>query len=349
MSESDKVLRVALLAVPEVTASALYGMFDLFAGVGRDWEFLVDGKAGGSPFRPMIVTATGEPFHAANAVSVEPHCSLAGLPGPELVCIPEVLVAPDDDLSARYEAETAWLAACYAQGATLASACSGALLLAEAGLLNGQDATTHWGYCDALASRHPAVRVHPERALVVTGDGQRIVMAGGGTSWHDLALFLVARFVGVDAAMRVARVWLIDWHDIGQQPFAALARARQVDDAVIAGCQAWIAEHYDEDSPVSAMMRVSGLAERSFKRRFSRATGMSPLEYVHTLRLEEAKQVLETTDLPVEAVANEVGYEDASFFGRLFRRKIGLTPAQYRKRFGAMRKALETGMAVPTG
>jgi transcriptional regulator GlxA family with amidase domain len=147
----------------------------------------------------------------------------------------------------------------------------------------------------------------------------------------------------------VAHCWLIDWHDIGQQPFAALARARQVDDAVIAGCQAWIAEHYDEDSPVSAMMRVSGLAERSFKRRFSRATGMSPLEYVHTLPLEEAKQVLETADLPVEAVANEVGYEDASFFGRLFRRKIGLTPAQYRKRFGAMREALETGTAVPTG
>jgi transcriptional regulator GlxA family with amidase domain len=88
------------------------------------------------------------------------------------------------------------------------------------------------------------------------------------------------------------------------------------------------------------MATLSGLAERSFKRRFARATGVPPLEYVHTLRLEESKHVLETTELPIDAVANQVGYEDASFFGRLFRRKVGLTPAQYRKRFRSIREAL---------
>ena len=93
------------------------------------------------------------------------------------------------------------------------------------------------------------------------------------------------------------------------------------------------------------MQELSGIPERSFKRRFARATGMTPLEYVHTLRLEEAKHMLETSEMAVEAVANEVGYEDTSFFGRLFRRKVGLTPVQYRKRFGAMRRALETGGA----
>jgi transcriptional regulator GlxA family with amidase domain len=184
--------------------------------------------------------------------------------------------------------------------------------------------------------------MHPNRALVVSGEAQRIVMAGGGTSWMDVALFLIARFAGVEAAMRVARVNLIDWHDIGQQPFAALTLARQVDDAVIAGCQAWVAEHYDQDSPVAAMVERSGLAERTFKRRFANATGLSPMAYVHTLRLEEAKQMLEGSDLPVEGVANEVGYEDTSFFGRLFRRKVGLTPAQYRRRFGSLRQALQS-------
>ena len=89
------------------------------------------------------------------------------------------------------------------------------------------------------------------------------------------------------------------------------------------------------------MTALSGLAERSFKRRFAKATGMTPIEYVQTLRLEEAKQILETTDMPVEAVANEVGYEDPSYFGRLFKRTVGLTPAQYRKRFGSLRKVLE--------
>ena len=178
---------------------------------------------------------------------------------------------------------------------------------------------------------------------MISGDEQRLVMAGGGTSWLDLALYLIARVSGVDAAMQVARINLIDWHASGQQPFARLARSCQVSDALIARCQTWIAEHYHEPSPVSAMVRLSGLAERSFKRRFQQATGMSPLEYVHTLRLEEAKQMLEAGDQPIEGIANEVGYEDAGFFSRLFRRQVNLTPAQYRKRFGAMRRALKTG------
>jgi AraC-like DNA-binding protein len=116
--------------------------------------------------------------------------------------------------------------------------------------------------------------------------------------------------------------------------------AAAADDAAIARCRTWIAHHYRQPAPVTAMVQLSGLPERSFERRFQLATGMSPLEYVHTLRLEEAKQMLESTDSPIEAIANEVGYEDAGFFSRLFRRQVALTPAQYRKRFGAMRSAL---------
>jgi len=184
------------------------------------------------------------------------------------------------------------------------------------------------------------VNVCAQRALVVSGEGQRLVMAGGGTSWLDLALYLIARSVGIEAAMQVARINLIDWHQVGQQPYARLARTRQVDDAVIARCQTWIAEHYQEPNPVRNMMLLSGLAERTFKRRFQLATGMSPLEYVHTLRMEEAKQMLESGQQPIEAIANEVGYEDAGYFSRLFRRNVNLTPAQYRRRFGDMRRAI---------
>ena len=179
-----------------------------------------------------------------------------------------------------------------------------------------------------------------QAALVASGEGQRLVMAGGGTSWLDLTLYLIARATNVEIAMQTARVFLIDWHDVGQQPFASLARARQVDDAVIARCQVWIAEHYAEAAPVAAMVRLSGLPERTFKRRFRHATGLGPLEYVHTVRLEEAKQMLEAENAPVETVAHAVGYEDAGFFNRLFRRKVGLTPGQYRRRFGALRRRL---------
>jgi transcriptional regulator GlxA family with amidase domain len=340
MSASQAPVEVAILAFPETTASVTYGMYDLFMAAGRDWGLVVDGQPGQALVRPCIVSAQAKPFTAANDVQIAPQATLDERSDARIVCVPELAIPPGETLEGRFRAEIAWLKRCYAHGATLATACSGAVLLAEAGLLDGQEATTHWAYCDILRSRYPAVRVRRERALVVSGEGQRLVMAGGGTSWQDLALYLIARFVGVDAAMQVARINLIDWHAIGQQPFARLARSRQVNDAVIARCQTWIAEHYNEASPVMAMVQLSGLAERSFKRRFQQATGMAPLEYVHTLRLEEAKQMLETSNHPIEAIANEVGYEDAGFFSRLFRRQVSLSPAQYRKRFGSMRRAL---------
>jgi transcriptional regulator GlxA family with amidase domain len=341
MSTSHLPVSIAILAFPETTASVTYGMYDLFMAAGRDWGFVIDGQPGPALIRPRIVSTRTEPFAAANDVPIAPQGTLDERA--DVVCVPELALPPSEPLMGRFTDEIAWLKRCYAQGATLATACSGAVLLAEAGLLDGHEATTHWAYCEVLRNRYPAVKVRKERALVVSGEGQRLIMAGGGTSWQDLALYLIARFVNVDAAMQVARINLIDWHAIGQQPFARLARSRQVDDAVIARCQTWIAEHYHEPSPVAAMVRLSGLAERSFKRRFQQATGMSPLEYVHTLRLEEAKQMLEAGDQPIEAIANEVGYEDAGFFGRLFRRNVNLTPAQYRKRFGSMRRALEVG------
>ena len=343
MAPSREKCVVALLAVPESSGSTLYGMYEMLEAAGRDWYVVAEGKPGESLFHPRVVSATGRPFQTPSGLTVAPHAPLADFARVDIVVIPDLYVPPSEDLCGRYPAECAWLRACHAAGATVATACTGALILADTGLLDGEDVTTHWAYCDALAARYPKVRVHKNRALVTSGLGQRLVMAGGGTSWHDLALFLIARFAGPEEAMRVARVYLIDWHNVGQQPFASLTRHCQAQDATIARCQEWIATHYDAPSPVSAMARLSGLSERSFKRRFLRATGMSPLEYVHSLRLEETKHILETTDLPIEAVANMVGYEDGSFFGRMFRRNVGLTPAQYRKRFRGLRGMLVDG------
>lgn len=345
MTAETQTLQVAILAVPESSASTVYGMYDLLMATGVDWEWVMSGTPGQPLITPLIVTAEGAAIRVGNGLRIEPHCMLADCLSPQVVVIPDLMVAPQASIAGHYPLEIEWLRAVYRQGAILSSACSGALLLAEAGLLDDQDATTHWAYCDSMSACYPRLRMHPQRALVVAGEGQRLIMAGGGSSWNDLGLFLIARFFGIEEAMRVARLQLLDWHHIGQQPFAALTRKRHTDDALIAKTQVWIAEHYEQDAPVAAMVRMSGLTERSFARRFARATGMSPLEYVHLVRLEESKQVLETTDLPIDAVAMEVGYQDASFFSRLFRRKVGLTPAQYRKRFTALRSALAQGGA----
>jgi transcriptional regulator GlxA family with amidase domain len=348
MQQTHPTYRAAVLALPEVTASTLFGVYDLLAGARRDWDFIVNGKKASSPIATRVVSADGLRFKSSNGVWIEPDAALTDVGVPDVVCIPDMFVAPGESITGRYDAEIAWIRHCYAKGSILATACSGGLLLAEAGLLDGLDATIHWGYCQSMAQTYPKVRIQPARALVATGEGQRIVMAGGGSSWQDLTLYLIARLLGIEEAMRLARVYLIDWHHVGQQPFASLSCSRQTEDATIAKCQEWIAQNYDHCSPVGSMVKLSGLTERSFKRRFTSATGMSPIEYVQTLRLEEAKQILESTELPIESVAQDIGYEDASFFRRLFRRKVGLTPAHYRKRFGGLRKVLEAETSSAT-
>jgi transcriptional regulator GlxA family with amidase domain len=333
-------ITVALLGTPAVSAATLYGFFDALASTRRDWQMLHGGPDTPSPFRPLVVSHDGAPFEAGNGVRVTPDASFADCPRPDVVCVTDLMIPPGAPLDALYDAEVAWMRRAWDAGATLCSACSGALLLARTGLLDGEDATSHWAYCDHLARTYPATRWHPERGLIVTGPSQRLVMAGSGVAWHMLVLALIARFASPEDAMQVARINLLNVNDTSPVAYASLTRGGRADDPLIGRCQLWAAQNYRAESPVAQMVALSGLPERSFKRRFTQATGLSPLAYVHTLRLEEAKQMLESTELPVEAIAVEVGYQDASFFGRLFRREVALTPAQYRRRFGALDRQL---------
>jgi transcriptional regulator GlxA family with amidase domain len=337
-------ITVALLGTPEVSAATLYGFYDLLAGTRRDWQLLHGGGPVESPFRPLVVSSDGQPFNAGNGVRIVPDASLADCPRPDVVCITDLMIPPGGD-APPYAAELAWLRGAWDAGATIASACSGALLLARTGLLDGCDATSHWAYCDHLARAHPRTRWHAERGLVVAGPGGRIVMAGSGVAWHMLVLALIARFASPEEAMQVARINLLDMNQTSPLAYASLTRGGRAADELIARCQLWAASNYREESPVARMEALSGLPSRTFQRRFRQATGMTPLDYVHTLRLEEAKQMLETTNDPVEAIAREVGYEDASFFGRLFKRKAALTPAQYRRRFAALGAQLRAAAA----
>jgi len=350
MTRSDNAeclspLIVALLATPDSTASTLFGLYDLLLGTRRDWQQLINQTDVESPFLPLIVSRDGLPLRAYNSVPIQPHASLSSAPPVDVVIISNLAISPFEPLDDRYDQEAQWLRERYEAGATLAAACSGAILLARTGLLKGCEGTSHWGYCDCLRREYPEVHWQPDKALVTAGVGQRLVMSGSGSSWHALALFLIARFVGAREAMEVARLNLFDWDATSPLAYAAMMRTGQLADPVIARCQEWAAQHYEAEAPVAAMVRISGLPERTFQRRFAQATGLSPLDYVHTLRLEEAKQLLESGDLPVEAIAWEVGYQDAGFFGRLFRRKVGLTPAQYRRRFGVLARRL-AGVAI---
>lgn len=336
---ASRPLTVALLGTPDASAATLYGVFDVLASTRRDWQMLHGRAPEPSPFLPLVVSRDGRPFVTGNGVRITPDASFADCPHPDIACVTDLAVAPGTPLGA-YEEEVQWLRGAWDAGATLCSTCSGALLLARTGLLDDQEATSHWAYCDSLARDYPRTRWQPERGLVATGPGQRVLMAGSGAAWHLMALALIARFATPEEAMQVARVNLLGGPEISALAYASLTRGKRAHDPVIERCQAWAAEHYRTENPVRHMVALSGLPERTFKRRFTEAVGMSALDYVHTVRLEEAKQLLESGSQPVEAIAEEVGYQDASFFGRLFRRKVELTPAQYRRRFGTLRAKL---------
>jgi transcriptional regulator GlxA family with amidase domain len=239
---TKRPITVALLAMPDVTAATLYGFHDCLCGVHRDWSMLHGGGAE-SPFRSLVVSRDGASLEAANGVRITPDASFATCESPDVVCVTDIAVPPGEPLGDAYDAEVAWLRERHAQGAILASSCSGAVLLARTGLLEGLDATSHWAYCEALRREYPRTRWHPERGLLFAGPGQRIVMAGSGIAWHQLVMALISRFAGADAAMQVARINLIDWAATSPIAYASLRHGAQASDPAVAAAQAWAAEH----------------------------------------------------------------------------------------------------------
>jgi len=324
---------VLIVAVPETAGSALYGMLDVLSAAGTIWQTLVRAESEDRPFSVGIVSPRALAFECGNGIPVNPDFAVGDDPRASIIIIPELWLGPDESMSGRYPGLIAWLRRRYQQGAALYSACSGAILLAETGLLDGCSATSHWGYQDLFTKAYPKVRFDPAPSLVYADPTGRIVTAGGTTSWHDLALHIIARYASPGEALRIAKVYLLKYHDEGQLPYASLVRRAPHADSVVRQCEQWLNEHFRELDAVSRVVAHSDLAERTLKRRFKAATGSTLIEYLQKLRVEEAKRLLETGRRPVDDISGDVGYSDVSFFRRLFKRMTGLSPRQYRRMF----------------
>jgi transcriptional regulator GlxA family with amidase domain len=324
---------VALLAAPETSSSVLYGLYDVLLSVGGVYSDMTAGQADECLLDVKIVARDDKPFRCFGNVLVEPHSSLDGIEKIDLAIVCDMYTAIDTPPRGRYQREIAWLKRMHAAGSILASVCSGSLLLAEAGLLDGIECAGHWGYRDLFREHYPRVKFREDSILRIASEDARIVTAGGVTSWQDLALHMIARLCGAQHAIRTAKIYLLSGHLDGQLPFAVMTKRLQKSDAVIHECQAWIAQNYACANPVATMAERSGLKPRTFARRFRTATGYLPMDYVHALRIEEAKQFIETESTGIDQVGFSVGYEDPTFFRRLFKRRAGLTPAAYRRKF----------------
>jgi transcriptional regulator GlxA family with amidase domain len=332
MSRSPAPLHVSLVAIPDVMVSPLSGLYDVLTCFGLLGSF-DDAVPAEPPFRPEIVAPSAGSLETASGLPVAPHRTVDDLDQTDIVIIPSVMVEGGEWRTGRYPEMVRWLTEMDARGAQLCSACSGVLLLAETGLLDGREATIHWAYARTFRSNFPRVRLRLEEVLVATGERRQFVMSGASASWHDLVLYLVARHVGPTAAQAIAKFMLLQWHADGQGPYVVFEEPTGHGDRIVLQAQEWLRESFPVARPVEEMVRRSGLASRTFKRRFKKATGLSPIQYVQQLRIREAKRRLERTDAPIDEIGWAVGYEDPAFFRRLFKRLTRITPGAYRRKF----------------
>jgi transcriptional regulator GlxA family with amidase domain len=333
MMSAAPPLQVSLVALRETTPTALYGMFEVFGAVGHAWQVYTGEPAGTRRVLPRIVSSDTAPFTCTVGAPVVPAASFEQVDWCDVAVVTDLALPPGVNPRGRWPEAAAWLREQNEAGATVCSVCTGSVLLADAGLLDGLEATTHWSMTRVFRDYFPSVRLRPERILSPAGVEHRIVTSGGASSWEDLALYLVARYCSEAEAVRIAKLFLFGDRSEGQLPYAAMARHKRTDDVLVAECQAWLAQNYMTANVIARLVERTGLPERTLKRRFKAATGYAPLDYAQSLRIEEAKQMLETTSLPTDEVGHNVGYQDPAFFRRLFKRRTGVTPARYRLRF----------------
>jgi transcriptional regulator GlxA family with amidase domain len=219
----------------------------------------------------------------------------------------------------------------FERGADVASICTGAFVLAEAGLLDGRQCATHWAFQQLLAERHPRAEVQPE-AIVV--DHGRIVTLGGATSFLTLTLFLVERVLGAEVARAASKMFLVDVNKPAQGAYAVFSPQKAHSDAGVLAAQRAIETRLSPAPSVEELAKVAGASVRTFTRRFHKATGNSPRDYIQRVRIEAAKRALERTTDHVGEVAQRVGYADVVAFRRLFLERTGLTPSEYCERYG---------------
>jgi transcriptional regulator GlxA family with amidase domain len=280
-------------------------------------------------YEVSVAAATEEPIPSSTVALIPDGALSACSSGP----IDTLIVAGGSGArdAERDEALIAWVQEAAGRSRRVASVCTGAFVLARAGLLDGRRATTHWASCGDLERRYPDTTVEPDPIFVRDGN---VFTSAGVTAGMDLALALVEDDLGREVALEAAR-WLVVFlkRPGGQAQFSAQLAAQTADRSPLRELQAWIPDHLDEDLSVAALARRASMSDRNFARAFRRETGMTPGAYVEATRVERARIALESGDLPVEEVARQAGFGTVETMRRAFRRRVGVSPIDYRARF----------------
>lgn len=297
------------------------GPLEVFDGARR--------LTGGHAYRITVASFDGTPVRTSSHLTIAPERALRDL-DTEI----DTLLVPGGTpatVAGTFPDLVEWLGAAAHRARRVTSVCTGAFLLAEAGLLDDRRVTTHWSSCDLLAQTYPTVDVDPDPIFVRDGD---VATSAGVTAGMDLALALVEDDLGRAAAAEIAR-WMVLFlrRPGGQSQFSAHLAAQLADRDELRELQAWMADHLDADLSVPSLARRAGMSERHFARRFAIETGVTPARWVDRLRVENARRRLEESDDTVELVARRCGFGTPETMRRAFLRILGSPPSDYRRRF----------------
>jgi transcriptional regulator GlxA family with amidase domain len=316
---------ISLLLHEDVYASAIGGVIDLLTGTN---QFLLET---GRPeaFRLELVGEKARNIQLDVAAQFLCFTTIDKVIQSDLVLVPG-FKGDYSTMVRKYADLVCWIGEMHRCGAEIASMCVGSFFLADAGLLEGKTATSHWAAAEEMQRRYPRVRVQSDRIIT---DQEGIYTSGGAFSALKLILYLVEKFCGRETALVISKRYSIDIDYGSQAHFAVFSGQRQHGDEEILRSQSFIEEHYSSDVSMDQVSALCHTGRRNFIRRFKAATDNTPIEYLQRVRVEAAKKVLENEDCSLDEVMDRVGYEDIKTFRLVFKRLTGLSPRDYRKRY----------------
>lgn len=317
---------IAILAYEEAVLSSFSGAVDMLQVANGYLQSL-----GRAPFFKVEIVGNGAPNPLRVSAPAQVLCSrsLEQVQDADIILIP-AFNAPPDEVLQNNAPLIRWLREQYEAGKEIASLCFGAYFLAEAGLLDGQQATSHWLALPDMRLRYPNIEFLPD-VLMTDKDG--IYTSGGALLSWNLVLYLVEKFVNRELAIAVSKMFNIDLDKGRQSHFTVFHGQRSHGDPRILNAQNYIEAHYTEPISIEQVAAQAHMSKRNFIRRFKSATGNTPIEYIQRVKIEAAKKALENTGGDVNSVMYDAGYNDLKSFRKVFRQVTGMTPQDYRRKF----------------
>ena len=326
-------IRIAVLAYEGCMGMEVFGLCDTLLVANRVAQAL-EGAARAPLFEVAVFSLTGADVQAAGGLRIGTR--RAARKQPDLLVIPGMELGEHSAYLqplTRLASEVAYVARAFAKGTPVAAVCVGAFILGEAGLLDGRRATTSWLFAADLAQRFPAARVDA-RALLVQDGG--VATTGSFSAAFDLALHLIGKAASPNVQRAVARMALLDDRRTSQAPYIDSRMLAQPSGTFGANVAAWLEQRLAEPYDLCVLANAFHVSARTLLRRFKDETGASPLARLQQARINQAKILLESTSHSVAQVTHKVGYGDVATFGTLFKRLVGQSPAEYRRRFKTM-------------